>query len=130
MTTEKESRLHCFTKTPLKLPLLDRYYPLLNPPNETMRSQYFVSVSHHGSDSYSLTNNNSARVYDLQNGQPGPLPALIHGALGSPCTYRRGNCFKLCMIYSQLLYFLCFPVIVTKQTVTESTRQTMLDKGK
>ncbi|CAH8659645.1 unnamed protein product [Schistosoma haematobium] len=89
MTTEKESRLHCFTKTPLKLPLLDRYYPLLNPPNETMRSQYFVSVGHHGSDSYSLTNNNSARVYDLQNGQPGPLPALIHGALGSPCTYRR-----------------------------------------
>lgn len=76
-------------QTPLKLPLIDRHYPLLNPPNETMRSQYFVSVGHHGSDSYSSTNSNPAIVCDLQNGQPRPPPALIHGALNSPCTYRR-----------------------------------------
>ncbi|CAH8572623.1 unnamed protein product [Schistosoma turkestanicum] len=90
MTQEKEAQSYCFIQTPLKLPLIDRHYPLLNLSIETIGPQYFVSVSRHGSDSYSSVNTNSARVYDhFQNGPPGPPPALIHGALDSPCIYRR-----------------------------------------
>ncbi|VDP99355.1 unnamed protein product [Trichobilharzia regenti] len=92
---EKEIQSHCILQTPLKLSLMDRPYPIMSPSNETMGSQYFVSVGHHGSDSYSSINTNSARGFDQsQNRPPGPPPALIHGALGSPYTYRRGEMYR------------------------------------
>ncbi|CAH8641254.1 unnamed protein product [Heterobilharzia americana] len=88
MNNEKGIQPHCVLQAPLKLSLMDSPHHLLNPSNETMGAQYFVSTGHHGSDSYSSINTYLAKGFD-QNGPPGPPPALIHGALGSPYTYRR-----------------------------------------
>ncbi|KAH8863696.1 Beta-hexosaminidase subunit alpha [Schistosoma japonicum] len=121
-TNEKEAQSHCFIQNPIKLGLMDRPYPSVNP-NETMGSQYFASVGHHGSDSYSSINTNSARGYDqVQNGPTGPPPALIHGTLGSPYTYRKD---PLC--YTPPLYGACN--VPPASSVTASSSRTGTTSG-